>query len=112
MKWLKEVIGAEAMTSSSIFDRKGRFEMGRKLDMMSGVSPGLLRMGVTAASLREGGTDPDLREDDGGDELGDGREALFNKFGGHWVKCEGGVNSSHEVGQLHGGHRGEVEQGL
>ena len=53
----------EATTRSSSFDRKGRFEMGRKLDMMSGVSPGLFSMGVTAASLSEGGTDPEQREE-------------------------------------------------
>lgn len=37
--------------------------MGRKFDMMSGFSPGFLRMGVTAASLSEGGIEPVLREE-------------------------------------------------
>ena len=52
-----------ATICSSILDRKGRLEMGRKFDMMSGLSPGFLRVGVTAASLSEWGTEPDLREE-------------------------------------------------
>ena len=51
-----------AKVRSSILDRKGRLEMGRKFDMMPGLSPGFLRMGVTAASLSKWGTEPDLRE--------------------------------------------------
>lgn len=37
--------------------------MGRKFDMMSGFSPGFLRIGVTAANLREGGIKPVLKEE-------------------------------------------------
>lgn len=37
--------------------------MGRKLFMMSGFRPGFLMMGVTAASLSEGGTEGKLREE-------------------------------------------------
>jgi len=56
-------LSCEETVRSSILDRKGRLEMGRKFDMMSGLSPGFLRMGVTAASLSERGTEPDLREE-------------------------------------------------
>ena len=37
--------------------------MGRKLLMVSGSSPGFLRMGVTAASLSVSGIEPELREE-------------------------------------------------
>lgn len=37
--------------------------MGRKFDMMSGLNPGFLRMGGTAANLSEGGIEPELREE-------------------------------------------------
>lgn len=56
------VLSCLATVHSSILDRKGRLEMGRKFDIMSGSSPGFLRMGVTAASLSEGGIEPELRE--------------------------------------------------
>ena len=52
-----------ATIRSSILDRKGRLEMGRKFNKMSELSPGFLRMGVIAASLSEGGTEPDLKEE-------------------------------------------------
>ena len=53
----------EATTRSRTFDRKGRLEMGRKLFMMSGLRPGFLMMGVTAASFREDGTEALLSEE-------------------------------------------------
>ena len=45
------VFSSEATARSSIFYRRGRLEMGWKLDISSGLSPGFLRMGVMAASL-------------------------------------------------------------
>ena len=56
------VLSCEATARSSIFDMKGRLEMGRKLLGLSGLRPGFLMMGVTAASLRVWGTEPELRE--------------------------------------------------
>ncbi len=52
-----------ATAHSSIFDRKGRLEMGQKLVILSGLSPGFLRIGVIAASLSDWGTEPELREE-------------------------------------------------
>lgn len=37
--------------------------MGRKLLLISGLSPGFLRMGVMAASFSVWGTEPELREE-------------------------------------------------
>ncbi len=48
MRW---ALSLEVTACSSIFDRKGRLEMARKLLMISGLSPGVLRMGVTAVGL-------------------------------------------------------------
>ena len=42
-----------ATKSSRIFDREGRFEIGRKFEMVSGCRLGFLRMGVTAAACWE-----------------------------------------------------------
>lgn len=44
-------------------EKRGRLEMGQRLEMMLGLSPGFLRMGVMVASLRESGTDPEQREE-------------------------------------------------
>jgi len=52
-----------ATVRSSILDRKGRLEMSRKFNMISGLSPGFLRMGLTADSLNERGSELDLREE-------------------------------------------------
>jgi len=41
----------------------GRFEIGRKLLKLLGSEPGFLRIGVTAAVLREEGTIPVAREE-------------------------------------------------
>ncbi len=69
----------EATTCFSTFDRKRRLEMGRKLLMISGLSPGFLRM---------------------------------NKTGWDGIQNTGGASHSyHEVGQLHGRHRGELRYG-
>ena len=47
----------------NIFDRKARLEMGRKLLLVSGSSPGSLRIGVTAASFSVSGTEPELKDE-------------------------------------------------
>ena len=75
--------------------------MGRKFAMTSGLSPGFLRMGVTAASLSDWGTEPELKE-----ELmmcvmswGDSWETVLNKSGWDGVQNTGGAfHSDHEVG--------------
>lgn len=46
---------------SSILDRKVRLEMGWKLLMVSELSPGSLRMGVTAVNLGVLGTELEFR---------------------------------------------------
>lgn len=50
------------MEGFSILERNGRFEMGLKLSVLSGSRPGFLRMGVMAASLKEG-TAPKVKEE-------------------------------------------------
>lgn len=50
------------MARSRILERKGRLEMGRKLSRLSGSRPGFFRRGEIVASLRVGGTVPELRE--------------------------------------------------
>ena len=52
---------ATALFSS--FERNVRLEMGLKLLGSSGSRPGFLRRGVTAGSLRGGGTVPEFREE-------------------------------------------------
>lgn len=58
--------------------------MGLKLFGMSGFSPGFLRMGVTAASLRGAGTEPVVREElitEMMSGLMEGRQALIRVEG-------------------------------
>ena len=57
------VLICEATTCSRIFDRKGRFEMERKFEVTLGSRPGCLSIGFTAASFRDSGTEPEVRED-------------------------------------------------
>ena len=42
--------------------RNGRLEMGRRLLKLLGSEPGFFRIGVTAADLRDEGTEPEVRE--------------------------------------------------
>lgn len=51
------------MMRSSILDRKGRLDMGRKFARLSGSRPGFLSIGVIAASFRDCGTEPDVSEE-------------------------------------------------
>lgn len=43
----------EKTKRSRVFDRKGRLEIGLKFDIMSGSSPGFLRIGDMTASLSD-----------------------------------------------------------
>lgn len=51
-----------ATTFSRIFERNGRLEIGQRLLKLLGSEPGFLSIGVTAADLRDDGTEPEVRE--------------------------------------------------
>lgn len=61
---------------------------------MSGFSPGCLRMGVIAASLRVWGTEPELKEgddDDATDKWRNDRETVIYKHGWNEVQSTSGA---------------------
>lgn len=60
---LRWVWSCAAMTRSRILDRKGRLDMGRKFAGLSGSRPGFFSIGVIAASLRDCGKEPEVREE-------------------------------------------------